>query len=668
MPDNSEFTSLPNDIRNAEWLDFYAILGVAADADAAALRERINQLYTEASSNYDHRNLNRRAYYHSLAEGVLPHCRRILLDPALRARYDRENEKHRDGAPDAIDLDHFLRSLREINDTPLPGSGDGKSSALLGADSAAPSASTESASAEPGAPAYSPPAAYTPPAAAAAPAYTPPVAYAPPTATPQAHEAEPTPAAATPEATADALAAEPESGLPPPDLDPTAPPAPRYQRSRPLITAAGGIDPGADEAAAAEDDPQPAYHEPRATVMTVPLTGPLAPKLAPREPEREPDDFSDLIDDYPKSGRVLSDMSRLLLTAIVATMLTVVILQYSNKTAMPARGPLTIAYASELGSVMDHAKSDFEKSPDSAGAEVVLQPMDSREGMFHALGKRSMLPNVWIPSESIWSNRYNLVAKKFGRRNIDSHTPIALSPVVLMARRDRSALLLKQFSQRIIPSWDALRAAVQSGGANHFGMTDPEKSGAGVTPRYFMAREWCTRKHIPFDAGTFNNAALWQWMEGFESNVPAYAEMTDAMAKDLALGTSGRYWWALVFESDAIYWLSKEKPIEVFYLPQTSLGDHPFCQVPPQQDTGQVNPAAVRFERFLHSDPMQHALLANGFRPTGLDLTQDTPDNPFTSTNMRKHGVRATGFNVDERFKYDTIDALTQQWHQRYAK
>lgn len=69
------------------FVDYYQLLDVAPDATTTRLRGQINDLYTEAQANRDHRNLNKRREYQLLLE-LLPQAREILLDENRRARYD----------------------------------------------------------------------------------------------------------------------------------------------------------------------------------------------------------------------------------------------------------------------------------------------------------------------------------------------------------------------------------------------------------------------------------------------------------------------------------------------------------------------------------------------------------------------------------------------------
>lgn len=81
---------------SSDFIDFYQLLGADQESTTTALRRRINDLYTEAQSNRDHRNPTKRRRYEALCE-LLPYCRIVLLDPDKRVRYDRYREQFQAG-------------------------------------------------------------------------------------------------------------------------------------------------------------------------------------------------------------------------------------------------------------------------------------------------------------------------------------------------------------------------------------------------------------------------------------------------------------------------------------------------------------------------------------------------------------------------------------------
>jgi hypothetical protein len=364
----------------------------------------------------------------------------------------------------------------------------------------------------------------------------------------------------------------------------------------------------------------------------------------------------------PASGGFLSRTVQMLVTAIIAAGLTLFILRANQPSGKIA---LRVVYAPGLDGVMQEQRALFAKSEVGENVELLMQPLDGRAAMQAALAP-SFAADLWIPSETLWSDRYSDVAASKNALPLQQSRSLALSPSVLVVRADHAAALSSRFPNHTIPSWDALRSAVMSAGAGHFGLGDPVRSGSGAVARYFMAKEWCARNGRDLTPATANDSALWRWMAGFEDNVPVAARLSSDMIKDLALGTGGRYWWAIALESEAIGWIKDGKDLEIWYLPQTNYADHPLAS---WERGSNASSAAARaaFESLLRSEAAQKALLRSGFRPTGIEITAPVSGNPFTDGKLRARGLKRDGFRVVERIPYRTLNALAAAWNDRYS-
>lgn len=82
-----------------EFVDFYEALGLSPDADRKVVRSRINEIYTEAQRNLDHRVFATRIKHQEMFEVILPRARYILLDDARRDEYDTLVRAFRGVAP-----------------------------------------------------------------------------------------------------------------------------------------------------------------------------------------------------------------------------------------------------------------------------------------------------------------------------------------------------------------------------------------------------------------------------------------------------------------------------------------------------------------------------------------------------------------------------------------
>jgi hypothetical protein len=92
-----------------EFIDYYELLDQPQDATTAELRGRINDLYSDAQANRDHRNPQKRREY-QLWLDLLPQARSILTDDPKRAKYDEYRQRVLSGAA-VPDYPEFLREL-----------------------------------------------------------------------------------------------------------------------------------------------------------------------------------------------------------------------------------------------------------------------------------------------------------------------------------------------------------------------------------------------------------------------------------------------------------------------------------------------------------------------------------------------------------------------------
>lgn len=79
------------------FIDFYELLGLPGTASPQLVNERINDLYSKAQSNREHRHLAKRREAEVLLD-LLPHALNVLSNPDNRARYDSYAVSARAGA------------------------------------------------------------------------------------------------------------------------------------------------------------------------------------------------------------------------------------------------------------------------------------------------------------------------------------------------------------------------------------------------------------------------------------------------------------------------------------------------------------------------------------------------------------------------------------------
>lgn len=78
------------------FVDYYELINQEPDATITSLRSAINDLYTQAQANRDHRNLNKRRGYQEMLN-LLPQAREFLLEDHIRHQYNIYREESLSG-------------------------------------------------------------------------------------------------------------------------------------------------------------------------------------------------------------------------------------------------------------------------------------------------------------------------------------------------------------------------------------------------------------------------------------------------------------------------------------------------------------------------------------------------------------------------------------------
>ena len=704
---------------DGQWIDYYALLDVATGADEDTIRRRIGKLYAEASANSDHQNRTRREYYQSLVERVLPQCRRVLLDSEWRARYDHQHLLNRENDGAAQNYVEFIASMRSdgtsgLNEALLPQRAQDEinaarqvvETALSGAQlellpshtlSQRPVAENGTddfadgialADSEAVAPA---PVAQAPVASAMNAATMPSMQTQAPdaiqnsqVASPSRNRAKDAPVADAPikDAPLEMVAQVHRSNQAPP-----AAPHPEVAATgvtTPVVAPVTAMDVVAPADVSAQTRVQPGV-EARATVITAqeaadirrrrasnpdvePFVGPSSRDI---NSKKKPRSRVMVEVDDPAMRRKLSPTSLNLMVAITGVMLTITIQHFASTPAVATntgRTPIVLAVAPSMEGAVNRAATSWEATPAGAAYDVVVQSAHSGAVMQRALDKSGEPIDGWIPSNAGYAQRYNDLAAGAKRPALQIGDSLAQTPMVLVARSDNAAALRAAFPDHKIGTWTALRAVVMKSAEGRFGLSDPRQSLPGAVARYSMAREWGESQSPRKSAeAAARDAEFWQWMAGFEENIPSGAVAPDAMVKDMVLGTTGRYSWAVSYESDALNWLGQGKALELFYLPRTSLADHPFCAVERVGAPVEVAAGRAAFVSYLKTEGAQKALLQSGFRPTEISPSTAVPKNPFTAAGARAKGVQLQGLARDERFNVGALDTIQKGWSQNYG-
>ncbi len=675
---------------DGQWIDYYALLDVPIDADEDTIRRRIGKVYADAAANSDHRNATRRDYYRSLVERVLPQCRRVLLDSEWRARYDYQHLLNREKDSAAQSYVEFIGSMRresnsELSETLLPQrEQDELKAARQVVETALSGAELELLPSETVTNALSLAAPIADSIAAPEPDFgampaqiseeTAPKLPAPRLSERAARRSH----VARDNATPHAISAQ---------IQPSNPSAPAATLA---VASASKTKTQAEielELENAEVSPQPVT-EARATVITAqeaadirrrrasnpnaaPFVGPSSRDSNARDANARQKPRSRVVIevDDPALRRKLSPTSLNLMVAITGVLMTITIQRFASTPAIATsagRTPIVLAVAPEMQSALENASLAWEKTPAGTDYDVVIQNVSSPVALQRALSKSGEQIDGWIPASASYAQRYNELAPAAKRAPLQIGDSLAQTPMVLVARTAAAGALRSAFPDHKIGSWAALRAVVAKNADGRFGLSDPRQGLTGAVARFSMAREWGQRQGKSAEAAA-KDPNFWKWMNDFEENIPSGAVSPDAMVKDMVLGTTGRYGWAIAYESDALNWISQGKPLELFYLPRTALADHPFCAVERVGAPLEVATGRAAFLNYLKSDGAQKALLQSGFRPTEISPASAIEKNPFTAPGARARGVQLQGLPRDERFDVAALGELQKQWSQFYG-
>lgn len=664
---------------DGQWLDFYALLDVQPNADEATIRRAIARVYTDASANAEHRDLQKRAWYRSLCEGVLPQARRVLLDKTVRTQYDRQHDLHARGDIQAQPFVAFVASMHDTaqaapdSDTnQLPSlrqdeiqaarevvecAREGLQLELLPSRSVKPASQAQ----KPASPSEKSASQAKKPASQAAP--QPQAAPLPVIPSPRVGNARSAvPLVSLPEDAEDGYSTtESEASRPRPRV-----PAPlEKQQGEParvkMLTAQE-----ANELRRAQRANKPEA-EPFVSSKTAqglreePLP---APANHPNGEVRAK--VSRVVVEKTAAKRKLSPTSLHLLVAITGVILTLATQRFAATPASATSGgrlPISVATSPEMVGVLERVQDGWQKSGEEQ-FELVVQSAEGEAGVRRILGRAEGAPDVWMPSSKAWIDRYNALAPKAGREPLASGESVASTPVVLLARQGHADELRRRFPTHRIPSWSALRDALAIGAPGRFGLSDPQQSGIGALTRFSMAREW-GESHGQSPSASIASPAFWSWMNGFEANTPSAYGSSGDLVNDLLQGDASRLWWGLAYESDAIAAMNAGQSVEVWYLPRTIAADHPFLGVDRVGAPLEVATGRADFERFLRSDDGQKTLLLAGMRPARLALGVRVKGNPFQNPALSKRGLRAT-LPRDERNGANVFHLLGTEWAKRF--
>ncbi|MEO8284820.1 MAG: substrate-binding domain-containing protein [Chloroflexota bacterium] len=314
--------------------------------------------------------------------------------------------------------------------------------------------------------------------------------------------------------------------------------------------------------------------------------------------------------------------------------------------------PISILYSSELRAWLQPAVDNFNREKHKVGdqaVEVTIESLDDGQAMRSILnGSRS--PTAWIPASTIWVNllngqwRANHQSDLLLRSGEYGTTPMVLTPMVFVMFAERGDTFTKSKSV----DWREIESAVVDpkgwaalGGPDDWGrvkysQTKPANSNAGLLAAA-LATYTYFNKTGGLTSNDLDNPDYQAWIDGLASGLVDDTPPTAQQQMDdvLRFGPS-KYDVVSIYESLVAQQI-KNAPgrfgteLKVYYPRLNIWSDYPFSILVGENSSAEEKDAALLFERYLYSEPLQQQALNTGFRPANPDvplLTND-PNNPF---------------------------------------
>ena len=330
------------------------------------------------------------------------------------------------------------------------------------------------------------------------------------------------------------------------------------------------------------------------------------------------------------------------------------IFKWSRGSFINPEPPINISmlYSSELRKWLEPAADAFNSQNHKVGGQTVhvdLEVMDDGDAMQNIVnGNRK--PTAWIPASTTWVNllnnqwRANHQSDLILRSGEYGTAPLALTPMVFVMFKERADALTKNGRQ---VDWNEIQKAITTPGGwkdlggnpdwggVKYGQTNPSTSNAGLLALALATYSYFN-KTSGLTTGDLDNPDYNKWIDGLASGLVADAPPTAEQQMDdmLRYGPS-RYDVVSIYENLVAQQIKNApqrfEELRVFYPHINIWSDHPFSILVSEDSSAEQKDAALLFEKYLYSPPVQQQALNVGFRPANPDvpLITNDPNNPF---------------------------------------
>jgi hypothetical protein len=286
---------------------------------------------------------------------------------------------------------------------------------------------------------------------------------------------------------------------------------------------------------------------------------------------------------------------------------------------------------------------------DGRRVTVTIIPMDGLTALNrYDSASFDVTPTAWIPDSRYLVELANAAYKDRLGRDVfltDGEyraKPIALSLFAWGLYGTRAKALEQKFGTI---DWKTIHdAATAAGGWPELGgeaawgffklvVPNPRKNVGGLAAMVAAAGEYYDKPNISVEDVT--NPDFQKWLKELMSSVTSISGASAYTAEDFALlgysvGDGGQ-----MLESDLLANMAGiatrwQDPLVVRYPKYVTWFDFPFSVwIGPETSAAEKN-AALDFEKYLLSKPVQEKAVTYGLRPVNADVSVDRPDSPFT--------------------------------------
>jgi len=380
------------------------------------------------------------------------------------------------------------------------------------------------------------------------------------------------------------------------------------------------------------------------------------------------------------------------LLALVIVGVSFLATQLSGNVPNPTAQPLQVRIVSALPVepwVTEAAKKfNAEKhSQDGRTIVVTVTPMDS----VTALGKWDRgefnpVPTVWIPDSRYLVELVNATySAKLGRDIFLTDGEYRARPLVTSLFSwgiydSRYQVLTKKFQT---VDWKAIHdAAIAKGGWLDLGgqpawgyfkliVPNPRKNAAGLLAMVSAAGEYYDKASISTEDVT--NPQFQKWLKELMGSVTDFSSLSAYSVEDLALfgysvGDGGQ-----LLESDLLVNMNGiqtrwSDPLRIVYPKYLTWFDFPFTTwMGPETSASEKN-AALQFEKYLLTAPVQNDAAARGFRPANTDVSISGADSLFVKWQGQGAQPKVASTARMRSPDRDTLQALLRWFDLNVAK